>query len=72
MRADLQCERLVWVELYEQDWALVAATHGHALVVEAAVVERTNQIADALPLHADVGRQNVVTDLQKQQQTLSA
>ena len=57
-------ERLSGVELDQKHRPLVVAGHGDALAVEAAVVQRANQITDALALHAHFRSQDVVSDLQ--------
>ena len=59
----LKGERLVGVKLDEKNRTLVASRHSHTLVVQTTAVQAANQIAHALPLHADVRRQNVVSYL---------
>lgn len=56
-------ERLSGVELDQKHRPLVVAGHGDTLAVEAAIVQRADQITDALALHAHFWSQNVVSDL---------
>lgn len=56
-------ERLAGVKLDQKHWPFVVAGHGDALAVEAAVVQRANQITDALALHTHFWSQDVISNL---------
>lgn len=60
-----QREGLGRVELDEQHGPAVVARHGKALRVEAAALQRADQVAHALALHAHLRRQDVVAHLQR-------
>lgn len=61
----LQGERFILIKLDEQHGLDVVATHGQCLLVEAAAVERANQVTDALALHTHLWCQDVVSNLQQ-------
>lgn len=60
---NLQSERFVRIELNQEHWSLVSPAHSKALVVQSSVVERADEIGDALSFDANVGREDVVADL---------
>ena len=64
VRGPMEHKSLVALEFYEQDGDLVVPGHGLGLVIQAARDEGAPQIRQRLALHAHLGRQNVVTNLQ--------
>lgn len=59
----LQVKRFVLIKLDQQNRLLVVACHLDALIVQATRVQRTDEIRNGFALHTNVGRQNVVADL---------
>lgn len=59
----LQMERLVLVELNQEDGLFVVPRHLDALRVQATGVERSNQIRYRLAFNAYVRREDVIADL---------
>lgn len=60
---EIESERLVDIELNEQQWAREEARERDALRVQVAAGQRADQVGDALPLDADAGRELIVAHL---------
>lgn len=68
----LQREGLAVIEFNQQHGLRIMATHRLDLVVQPAAVEGADQIAETLALDANVRRQNVVANFDRDRQYVDA